>query len=338
MDVLIVGETGIISTGITRRLVAAGYDVTLYNRGRTDVPVPDAVDHVTGDRSDLERFEAEAAALHPTAVIDMRCFTPAEAESAVRAFPDVDRYLFCSSTAVYDHPVDDYPITEDAPRKPDGERYGQAKAACERLFERAHRESGFPAVTLRPGHTYGEGGDRGGLCYTLGWEETAFVDRLRRGRPVVVHDAGTSVWASCHRDDVADAFVAALDRGTPGEAYQLGTEEGYAFDDYLRTAARAIDAPDPELVHVPTDLLADAFPDRTGLLTRDLQYSMVYDARKARRTLGFDPEVGWAEGFRRTVTWLDDRGEIDDAGAAVDDRVVAAWRSGREAFRERLDG
>jgi len=312
--------------------------VTLYNRGRTDVAVPETVDRVTGDRADLDRFEADAADLDPTAVIDMRCFTPAEAESAVRAFPDVERYLFCSSTAAYDHPVDDYPIAEDAPRKPDGESYGRAKAACERLFERAHRESGFPVVTLRPGHTYGEGGTRGGLCYTLGWEETAFVDRLREGRPIVVHDAGTSVWASCHRDDVADAFVAALEYGSTGEAYQVATEDGYAFDDYLRAAARAIDAPEPELVHVPTELLAGALPDRTGLLTRDLQYSMVYDASKARRSLGFDPEIGWPEGFRRTVEWLDGRGEIDDADEAVDDRLVSAWRAGRDAFHEAFEG
>ena len=43
MDVLLVGGTGIISTGITEQLVAAGHDVTLYNRGQTDVAVPDDV-------------------------------------------------------------------------------------------------------------------------------------------------------------------------------------------------------------------------------------------------------------------------------------------------------
>ena len=332
MDVLLVGGTGIISTGITEQLVAAGHDVTLYNRGQTDVAVPDAVDHVQGDREDLVGFETDVADLDPTGVIDMRCFTPEEAESAIRACADVERYVFCSTIAAYDHPVDDYPITEDAPRKPAGEGYGEAKAECERRFERAHGESGFPVVTLRPGHTYGEGGARGGLCYSLGWEQTAFVDRLRRGLPVVVHDSGTSLWASCHRDDVAAAFVAALERGEPGEAYQVATEEEYAWDEYLRTAARAIDAPEPDLVHVPTQCIASALPDRSELLVRDLQYSMTFDASKARATLGFDPEVGWAEGFARTVEWLDERGEIDPADSADDEAILDAWRAARDAF------
>lgn len=338
MDVLVIGGTGIISTGITNSLVAADHDVTLYNRGKTDAEVPDAVDHIRGDRTDLDQFEADMDAVDPTAVIDMRCFTPAEAESAVRAFSDVERYIFCSTVAVYDHPVDSYPITETAERKAAGENYGEAKAECERIFERAYSETGFPVVTLRPGHTYGEGGNRGGLCYSLGWEQTAFIDRLRRGLPIVVHDAGTSLWASCHRDDVATAFVAALDQGDTGEQYQVATEEEYAWDEYLRTAARAIGAPAPDLVHVPTSFISTALPEQSELLTRDLQYSLTYDATKARETLGFDPEISWEEGFRRTVSWLDDRDEIDAAETSRDEELITAWETASEAFRESFDG
>jgi len=333
MDVLVIGGTGIISTGITEQLSRTDHDVTLYNRGQTDVSVPDDVQQVQGDREALAQFEADMAALDPTAVIDMRCFTPAEAESAIRAFSDVERYLFCSTVAVYDHPVASYPITETADRKAAGENYGEAKAECERIFDRAHEETGFPVVTLRPGHTYGEGGTRGGLCYSLGWEQTAFVDRLRRGLPIVVHDSGTSLWASCHRDDVAAAFVAALERGETGEHYQVATEESHAWDNYLRIAARAIDAPEPDLVHVPTEFIAAALPDQSELLTRDLAYSLIYDSTKARDVLDFDPQISWGEGFRRTVSWLDERGEIDPAESSHDDELIAAWEEGLGAAR-----
>lgn len=331
MDVLVIGGTGIISTGITEQLVEADHDVTLYNRGKTDVSVPESVAQVQGDREALDQFEADMAALDPTVVIDMRCFTPAEARSAIRAFPDVERYVFCSTVAAYDHPVDSYPITETAERKAAGENYGEAKAECERIFDRAHEDTGFPVVTLRPGHTYGEGGNRGGLCYSLGWEQTAFVDRLRSGLPIVVHDSGTSLWASCHRDDVAAAFVAALDRGNTGEHYQVASEASHTWDNYLRTAARAIDAPEPELVHVPTELIAAVLPDQSELLTRDLKYSLQYDSSKARAALGFEPEVTWADGFRRTVSWLDERGQIDAAESAHDEEVIAAWDHALEA-------
>ncbi|WP_416841739.1 NAD-dependent epimerase/dehydratase family protein [Haloferax sp. DFSO52] len=331
MDVLVIGGTGIISTGITEQLADSDHDVTVYNRGETDITLPSGVEQVQGDREALDQFETDMEALDPTAVIDMRCFTPAEAQSAIRAFPDVERYLFCSTVAVYDHPVDSYPITETSERKAAGENYGEAKAECERIFDTAHEESGFPVVTLRPGHTYGEGGNRGGLCYSLGWEQTAFVDRLRRGLPIVVHDSGTSLWASCHRDDVASAFVAALEKGETGEHYQVATETSYAWDNYLRTAARAIDAPEPELVHVPTDFIAAALPDQSELLVRDLKYSLKYDSSKAKEALGFDPEVSWADGFRRTVAWLDERGQIDTAESSHDDAVIAAWEQALES-------
>jgi nucleoside-diphosphate-sugar epimerase len=331
MDVLLIGGTGIISTGITRQLVDTGHDVTLYNRGQTDVSVLKNVEQVHGDRENLDQFEADMDGLDPTAVIDMRCFTPEEAESAIRAFPDAERYVFCSTVAVYDHPVASYPITETAERKAAGENYGEAKAECERVFERAHEENGFPVVTLRPGHTYGEGGNRGGLCYSLGWEQTAFVDRLRRGLPIVVHDSGTSLWASCHRDDVAAAFVAALGCGETGEQYQVATEESHAWDNYLRIAARAIDAPEPDLVHVPTEFVAAALSDQSELLTRDLKYSLSYDSSKARRALEFEPTVSWKEGFRRTVSWLDERDEVDPAESSHDDALIHAWNEALEA-------
>ncbi|WP_254274570.1 NAD-dependent epimerase/dehydratase family protein [Haloarcula marina] len=330
MDVLVIGGTGIISTGITEQLVDADHDVTLYNRGKTDVAVPSKVELVRGDREALDQFELDMEALAPTAVVDMRCFTPAEARSAIRAFPEVERYVFCSTVAAYDHPVDSYPITETAERKRAGENYGEAKAECERIFDRAHEETGFPVVTLRPGHTYGEGGNRGGLCYSLGWEQTAFIDRLRRGLPIVVHDSGTSLWASCHRDDVAAAFVAALDNGETGEHYQVATETSHAWDNYLRRAARAIDAPEPELVHVPTEFIAAALPDQSELLTRDLKYSLAYDSSKAREALGFQPEISWADGFRRTVSWLDEQDEIDPAESSHDDELIVAWEQALE--------
>ena len=43
MKVLIVGGTGLISTGITRQLVARGDEVTIYTRGRRESTIPDQV-------------------------------------------------------------------------------------------------------------------------------------------------------------------------------------------------------------------------------------------------------------------------------------------------------
>jgi nucleoside-diphosphate-sugar epimerase len=329
MDVLIIGGTGLISTGITRQADAAGHDVTVFTRGETDADLPDAVDRVTGDRTERAALERARDTADPECVIDMVGFEPEEVETAIDVFGGVDQYVFCSTVDVYHRPVATMPITERAAREPPVSEYGANKAACEdRLFD-ASRTDGFPTTIIRPWHTYGEGG---GLIDTL--SSDAYVDRLRRGKPIVVHGDGTSVWAPCHRDDVAAAFVAAIgNQEAIGEAYHTTATEPMTWNQYHRRAAAALDAPEPELLHIPTDALRRAVPDRVGPLCDHFQFSTVFDTTKAERDLGFRQTVSWEEGVERTVARL----EADDAIDAWDsdpayDAVVSAWRDATAGF------
>ena len=330
MNVLIIGGTGLISTGITRQADAAGHDVTVFTRGETDAELPGSVDHITGDRTDRDALERARDDCLLGCVIDMVGFEPTDIETAIGVFAGhVDQYVFCSTVDVYHRPVETMPIRERAAREPPVSEYGSNKAACEdRLFE-AYRADGFPATILRPWHTYGEGG---GLLDTLSSE--TYVDRLRRGKPIVVHGDGTSVWAPCHRDDVAAAFVAAIgNHEAIGEAYHVTATEPMTWNQYHCRAAAALDAPEPELVHIPTDALREAVPDRVDPLLDHFQFSTVFDTTKAERDLGFRQTVSWEEGVERTV----DRLAADDA--VVDweadpeyEAVISAWRDAVEKF------
>lgn len=330
MNVLIIGGTGLISTAITRQATAAGHDVTVFTRGRTDAGLPESVDHVTGDRTDRDALERARDAVSLGCVIDMVGFDPADVEAAVDVFAGhVDQYVFCSTVDVYHRPVETMPIRERAAREPPVSEYGADKAACEdRLFD-AYRSDGFPATVIRPWHTYGEGG---GLIDTL--SSAAYVDRLRKGKPIVVHGDGTSVWGPCHRDDVAAAFVAAIgNHEAVGEAYHVTATDPLTWNQYHRRAAAALDAPEPDLVHVPTDALRAAVPDRVSPLVDHFRFSTVFDTRKAERDLGFRQTVSWEAGVRRTVARL----EADDAiepwdGDPTYDRIVSAWREATDAF------
>jgi nucleoside-diphosphate-sugar epimerase len=119
MRVLIVGGTGLISTAITRQLVARGDEVVLYNRGQREADIP-PVQRMVGDRNDYAAFEAQIGEAEPfDAVIDMVCFRPKQAESAIRAFRGrTAQYVFCSTVDVYTKPAPRYPVREDAPRAP----------------------------------------------------------------------------------------------------------------------------------------------------------------------------------------------------------------------------
>jgi nucleoside-diphosphate-sugar epimerase len=322
MDVLVIGGTGLISTGISRQAVAAGHDVTAFHRGETDADLPDVVDHVHGDRDDDERLSAVAAGVDPDVVVDMVCFEPEQARTAVEAFDGVEQYVFCSTVDVYHRPLDRNPATEDAPREPPVSEYGENKAACEDVFLDADGEA-FRTTVIRPWSTYGEGGP---VIHTMGWG-TYYLDRIRRGKPVIVHGDGATLWGPCHRDDVAAAFVAALGNETAyGEAYHVTSEEVISWTQYHEYVADAMDAPDPELVSIPTDALVEAVPGRTDPLLDHFQFSTVFDNSKAEHDLDFEYTIPFREGVERTIEDLERRDAIDPWDSENDDAIVEAWR------------
>lgn len=335
MHVLIIGGTGLISTAITRELVARGERVTLYNRGQTapSADIPHEATIITGDRTDAARFASAIVAAGPfDVVIDMACYDPAEAEGAVAALRErVAQYVFCSTVDVYTKPAPTYPIREDAPRVPSPAfPYAFKKRQCEAIVEAAGAAGAFATTIIRPAYTYGEGR---GMLSTFGGG-LDYLGRLRAGLSVVVHGDGTNLWTACHRDDVARAFVGAA--GNPaafGKAYHAAGEEWLPWDAYHARVAAAIGAPPPTLVHIPTDLLARAAPEKAWITRENFRFNNIFDTAAARADLGFRPAVALDAGVRRIAAWLDARDRIPTpTGDDWEDRLIAAWEQYGAAF------
>jgi len=325
MRVLIVGGTGLISTAITRQLLERGDEVTLLNRGRTPSRIPEGAAILRGDRHDRQRFVEQMRGLpEQDAVIDMICYSAADAQDDIAAFAGrVRQLVFCSTVDVYTRPASRYPYREDEPFGPLSD-YAAGKVACERLFAEAHARGDLAVTTLRPAHTYGEGGT---IIHSLGWS-TRYIDRMRKGKPIIVHGDGQSLWVSCHVDDVARAFVSALgNERSLGRAYHVTGEEWRTWNRYHEEVAIALGVPLPELVHIPTDLLVRAAPREAGICGPNFQYPTIFDNAAAREDLGFRITVPWVDGVRRTVAWLDAHGRVEPSGPDdLDDRIIAAWR------------
>jgi nucleoside-diphosphate-sugar epimerase len=323
MRVLIVGGTGLISTSITRQLLEQGVDVTLYNRGQTEAR--NTARTITGDRQDFATFEAQMAdAGHFDCVIDMICYTLEEAESDVRAFQGrAGHFIFCSTVDVYSKPATRYPYVEDEPHAP-VTLYGKNKSRCEAIMLRAHESGAFPMTIIRPAHTYGESR---GLIHSFGGK-LSYIDRIRKGKPIVVHGDGTSLWVSCHIDDVARAFVTAMGKSkTFGKAYHTTGEEWQTWNRYHQGVAEALGAPPPTLVHIPTDLLAKIAPEQAMICADNFQFNNIFDNAAAHADLDFRYTIPWIEGVKRTVAWLDSRGLVPDSDDdPYDDRIIAAWQ------------
>jgi nucleoside-diphosphate-sugar epimerase len=189
---------------------------------------------------------------------------------------------------------------------------------------------------IRPAWTYGEGG---AILHTFGWG-TYYLDRLRKGKPIIVHGDGTSFWVGCHRDDVARAFGGAVaNEAAYGRAYHVTGEEWLTWNAYHRAVAEALAAPAPQLVHIPTDLLGRVAPRGAEWCVENFSHNNIFDNRAARTDLGFVYTIPFATGVQRVVEWLAAHGGFENSDRyGFYDRIVEVWeRLGTDMVAQDLD-
>lgn len=337
MKVLFIGGTGVISQACTPLAVASGIELTLLNRGRRSDRVPNRVRTVAVD---IENTAGVSAALGDSsfdAVVDWIAFEPAHIERDLALFRGRTRqYIFISSASAYQKPAGHYLITESTPLANPFWSYSQQKIACEERLMREYRENGFPVTIVRPSLTYGD--TQIPLAVNSWAKSFTAVDRMRRGKKVIVPGDGSSLWVITHNSDFAKGLIGllGLDQAI-GHAFQITSDEVMCWDQWYRLTAEAAGA-EPQLVHIPSDLLAECVPEMRGGLLGDKSVSVVFDNTKIKR---FIPEycatVPFTQGIRRTIAWFDAdpaRREIDDEANARWDRLIDAWERGTaEAVR-----
>ena len=324
MHVLFIGGTGLISTSIARQLLEAGHKVTLFNRGTSENRLPPGAEVIHGDRKDFAAFEAAFADKTYDVVADMVAFHPDESASAIRAFAGrCGQFIHCSTVCVYSGPVEQIPTTETEPYHSIG-TYGLNKILCEKLLLQAFADQKFPLTIMRPSHSYGEGGS---VIRSFGPADT-FVDRLRKGKPVIVQGDGNSLWAACHVDDVARGYLGVM--GNPkclGEAYHITSDEWFTWNQYHQQVAEVVGGTFTP-VHIPTDTLREVAPHWSGSTYEILEWPSVFATAKLKRDTNYTGQtIPFREGVRRTVAWLEEKGRIEDSDKDdYEDRLVAAWR------------
>jgi len=323
MRVLFIGGSGIISSACSALAVESGIDLTLLNRGRTDFrPVPAAA-HVI--HADVRDAAAAAEALRGQtfdAVVDWIAFTPDHVAADLDLFRGrVGQFVFISSASAYQKPPARLPITEETPLDNPFWQYSRNKIAGEELLLAATLDEGFPVTIVRPSHTY----DATLLPFHGGY---TWLDRLRRGRPLLVHDDGESLWTLTHHRDFARAFVPLL--GEPraiGEAYHITSDEVLTWNAIAGLLAEAAGVP-LNVAHVPSTVVAQFDQGWGDSLLGDKAHNTYFDNSKIRGIVpGFAAEIPFAEGAREIVAWYDAHPEarrVDADFDALVDRIIAA--------------
>jgi nucleoside-diphosphate-sugar epimerase len=321
MRVLIIGGTGLISVGIAKQLLGRGAQVTVFNRAQRPSTLP-GLEQLTGDRADVAAFDALGQRRFD-AVIDMICFTPAQAQQTVSAFAGRTRQLLlCSTVCTYGGHVPPHVLVRETDVQRPVIQYGKDKLTCEQLVLQAGAEGKFGATVIRPSCTYGPGSF---LIDQLEFDTPAW-GRIERGLPVVMAGDGLGLWQATHRDDVGKLFAyAVLNPKTYGQAYNATREEVFTWRDFYRQAALSLGRA-PKAIFMPAAWIVSRAPERFGLLAGDTRYHGAYDSTKARRDVPeFRCEIDFVAGARETIDDIRRRGVFRSGqGDAVYEAMVEA--------------
>jgi nucleoside-diphosphate-sugar epimerase len=282
-SVLLAGASGVLGGHITHALTEAGHKVTGLGRSgengiRADLMDRDALLRaVDGRHFDTVIHAATALRKPPMRDRDMyatdalRTQGTAHLVEAARA-TGARRFIVESMVFGYgygDH--GDRPLTEDDPFGPPGgtprlERHIAAMRTKERL---AFESPALEGIALRFGLFYGPGGT------------DALLPLLRRRQLPVPGDRGRVLpWVEL--TDAARAVVAAVERGRPGQAYNIADDTPMGFRTHVEAVARAFGLPKP--MTVPLWLMKPMSYAHTMMSSR-----LRVSCAKAERDLGWTP-------------------------------------------------
>jgi nucleoside-diphosphate-sugar epimerase len=330
MKILIIGGTGNISTPITRMLQGKGHDLTLFNYDqiRPEWLLPE-VRVISGNRKDLHLFESQIFIDgNYDCVIDMICFEPEDAViDAVLFKGHTKQFIFCSTVDVYPKTPDRYPVNEDLEIGAlPSFQYAWKKVECEKTLWQAHRRGDFQLTVLRPAATYNESWSPG--VHSFGGQ-TYHLDRIRKGKPIIMHGDGTSIWVAAYRDDTASAFVAAAGNETAfGQAYNVTGDELMTHNRIWKTIARVMNAPEPDFVYIPSLLLANLAPVEALWCRENFMHNNIFDNSKAKRDLGFRYTVSYEEGVKKCIDFLTRHNLIENCdNYPFYDQIIQKWRN-----------
>jgi nucleoside-diphosphate-sugar epimerase len=325
MNALFIGGTGVISSACSRLAVERGIDLTLLNRGHTRRTVPETAHILHADIRDIASTRQALANKTFDVVVDWIAFTAQHIETDLELFLGrTQQYIFISSASAYQTPPSTLPITEATPLDNPFWAYSREKIACEECLMQAYYRDEFPITIVRPSHTYDQTllPMRGN--YTM-------VDRMRKGKKVIIHGDGTSLWVLTHHCDFAQGFVGLMGNDhTLGEIFHITSDEVLTWNQIYQEVARAAGT-ELHSVHVPSELIAAYDPEWGASLLGDKTHSMIFDNSKIKRIVPeFKATIPFARGADEILAWYDADPSRQVVNEQLDhqiETIIAAYES-----------
>jgi UDP-glucose 4-epimerase len=302
---LVTGGAGFIGSHIVRRLVADGHHVRVLDNltsGHREnlAEVTSQVELVVGDICDPQTVARCVAGVEAVFHLAARASVPRSVEqpqpthevnatgtlNLLLAARDagVRRFVYSASSSAYgDTPT--LPKREEMPPMPLSP-YAASKLAGEQYCLCCAHVYGLETVSLRYFNVFGPRQDpKSDYAAVI----PAFVSRMLRGQRPIVFGDGEQTRDFCYVDNVVLANMLALKaEKLGGQVVNIACGE--------RTTLNQIIAEINGLLG--TDIEAEYADPRPG----DVRHSLA-DLSTTRRVLGYEPQVMFAEGLRRSISW-----------------------------------
>jgi nucleoside-diphosphate-sugar epimerase len=330
MKALFIGGTGLISSAVSRLATERGIELYLLNRGQRGEFFPRGAKQIIADHRDQKAVREALRGQSFDVVADWIAFTPEQAAADIELFSGrVGQFFFISSASAYQKPATHYLISESTPLANPFWQYSRDKIACEDLLMREYREKSFPVTIVRPTLTYGVTQIPAAVgSWSHPW---TLVDRMRKGKKIIVPGDGTSLWTMTHNSDLAKGFVGLMGNiHAIGHAFNITSDEVLTWNQIYALIGAAAGA-SPNIVHVASDLIGAFDPEALGGLLGDKAQCCIFDNTKIKTFVpGFVATVSFATGVHESVKWFEthpERCTIDDGFNDFSDRVIEAHQS-----------
>jgi len=306
--VLVTGGAGFIGSHLVDRLLAEGFEVTVlddFSAGRME-NISCHKDEgefclVRGDVRDVglveKVVEGVDAVFHEAALVDVALSVEdpvlfdevnvVGTLNLLKACVDsgVERFVFASSAAVYG---DSKPAEKREDMLPEPiSPYGVSKLAAENYVQVFNELYGLETVCLRYFNVYGP---RQGFRSSYSGVITAFVSRLLKGEPPVIHGDGEQTRDFVHVNDVVSANMLALEsKNAVSGVFNIASGSAVSVCELAKVLQRI----------TSMERLRPVFAEqREGDITHCLG-----EISKAEEVLGFHPKIRLQDGLSRLVKW-----------------------------------
>lgn len=251
---------------------------------------PDAIMHLAAE-SHVDRSITGSADFIRTNIVGTHVLLDAARSYWDAQPPEMQarfRFLHVSTDEVYGSLGDEGLFSEATPYDPSSP-YSASKAAADHLALAWHRTYGFPVLLSNCSNNYGP------FHFPEKLIPLMILNALEN-KPLPVYGDGSNVRDWLFVDDHVRALQLILEKGLPGEKYNVGGRNECTNLDIVERICTILDDQAPG--SAPRRNLISFVPDRPG---HDRRYAI--DPAKIERELGWSARENLKSGLAKTVTW-----------------------------------